>query len=156
MTRVEQIMTSCAFTCRATDDAAVAAGMMWNYDCGCIAVVDDAGSVVGVVTDRDLCMAAYTRGLPLHEISVGSVMQSPVQTCRVGDGIDTVEALMAEHCVRRIPVVDALGRPVGMLSLTDLARHALRPGYEGEHRVQRFMRTFADICAPRASNARAA
>jgi signal-transduction protein with cAMP-binding, CBS, and nucleotidyltransferase domain len=72
-----------------------------------------------MITDRDICMAAYTRGLPLQQIQVRSAMSAVVHTCQPEDSIESALQLMHRNKVRRIPVTSG-GRPVGMLSLSDL------------------------------------
>jgi CBS domain-containing protein len=156
MMRVEQVMSGCAFACRASDDAAVAAAIMWDHDCGAVPVVDDAARLVGIVTDRDLCMAAYTRGQPLHGMSVSSVMQTNVHSCRASDSVAHVESLMTAHHVRRIPVVDGAGRPVGMVSLIDLARQAARVGPGMPQRIQEVVRALVALCERQQRSANAA
>jgi len=149
MMHVRQLMSEKVFACRPGDGLHVAAGLMWDHDCGSVAVVDDASRLVGIVTDRDLCMAALLRGLPLHEITVESMMQRDVQTCRPNDSITVIEVLMAEHQIRRIPVVDDGERPIGMISIFDLARLAARTGPGMPERVSTLVRTFVSICTPR-------
>ena len=75
--RVEQLMTRTVETCEPHDTLVTAARIMWTRDCGCVPVVvpEEGGHrVVGMLTDRDVCMAAYLQGRPLSEISVASVM----------------------------------------------------------------------------------
>ena len=122
--RVSEIMTRSVVTCRPEQFASDAAGLMWEHDCGCVPITDASadGDLVGIVTDRDLCMAAYTRGLPLHEIRVDSIMAPVVQTCRPSDTLEEAERRMSEAKVRRIPIVGGAGEVVGILSLSDIAR----------------------------------
>ncbi|MBA3541520.1 MAG: CBS domain-containing protein, partial [Deltaproteobacteria bacterium] len=56
------MMTRSVHTCQPTDTLAAAAKLMWEHDIGALPVVDQVGHVVGMITDRDACMAAYTRG----------------------------------------------------------------------------------------------
>jgi CBS domain-containing protein len=128
--RVAEIMTSGVRTCRLTDSMNRVAQIMWEGDCGCVPVVDDEGKVVAMITDRDVCMAAYTQGRPLAEIQVSSAASAGAVTIREDDSLHVAEKLMHDHQVRRLPVVDSEGRPVGMLSLGDFARH-LRQGGNG-------------------------
>jgi CBS domain-containing protein len=121
---ISEIMTRAVRTCRLDDSVNVAAQLMWDNDCGAIPVVDDAGKVVAVITDRDICMAAYTQGRPLDEIPVQSAASRSVATVRADDSLHRAEQVMSAAHVRRVPVVDADGRPVGILSITDLARQA--------------------------------
>jgi CBS domain-containing protein len=79
---VGQIMTRDPQTCRASDPMTRAAQIMWDADCGCVPIVDDDGKPIAVITDRDVCMAAYTRGLPLSTMSVASAASSRVISVR--------------------------------------------------------------------------
>lgn len=122
--RIEQLMNQPAVTCRTNDTLQRAAQLMWDCDCGSIAVVDDQGILVGMITDRDICMAAYTRGALLTDMTVASTMATTVFACRAGDDIESAERLMADHQIHRVPVVDDERRPVGIISVSDVARHA--------------------------------
>ncbi|HEY3816893.1 MAG TPA: CBS domain-containing protein [Polyangiaceae bacterium] len=101
-----------------------AAKIMWDHDCGSVPVVDERGKAVGMVTDRDICMAAFTRDLAPSQMTVGSVCSRALVAVREDESIEAAERLMQRHKVRRLPVIDAEGRPVGVLSIGDLARHA--------------------------------
>lgn len=126
--KVEQLMQRAVQTCRAHDSLNGAAQIMWENDCGCVPVVDDAGHAIGMITDRDVCMAAYTRGRPLGEIDVGSVMSAIVHCCRPQDTLREAETIMRTVQVRRLPVVDNENRLLGILSLNDIALEARRQG----------------------------
>ena len=123
---VFKIMTRRVFTCRPEDNLATAAAIMWDNDVGCVPVTDGQGTVSGMITDRDVCMAAYMKGLPLAQIDVGSVMSRPVYSCSPDHSVVEAETVMRARCVRRMPVVDALGQIVGILALNDLVREAAR------------------------------
>jgi CBS-domain-containing membrane protein len=123
MTRVEDIMSKEVFRCYGDDSLSTAAQLMWEHDCGCIPVVDGLLHVVGIITDRDVCMAAYTQGRGLSEIPVSSVCTREVRTCRKDEPLTLAEEAMAQAQVRRLPVVDEDGALVGLLSLSDLAQH---------------------------------
>lgn len=111
-----------AQTCRPSDSLNEAARLMWELDCGAVPVVNDAGSLVGIITDRDLCMAVYTRGQSLAAFSVESAMATDVATAAPTDPLETIARLMRQRQVRRIPIVEH-GRLVGIVSLADIARH---------------------------------
>ena len=128
--RVEEIMSIDLETCRADDTLNRAAQIMWEHDCGAAPVVDNEGHVVGILTDRDICMAAYTQGRPLSEISVSSACSRSVRTCKVDESLESAEAIMAAERVRRIPVVDHDGKICGILSLGDLARRVHEPTHK--------------------------
>ena len=120
--QVTDLMTAPVFTCAMYETADLAVQIMWERDCAAIAVTDANGSVVGVVTDRDICLAAYFQRAPLSSISVENVMSQDACTCRPDDDLGEAERRMREHQVRRIAVVDASGLPVGILSAADVAR----------------------------------
>ena len=123
-TTIEQVMTRDPVTCRPGDSMSCAATLMWEHDCGCLPVVDDGGHVVGMITDRDVCMAACFQGKPLSELRVESAMANQVITCLVGDTPQDAERLMQQAQVRRLPVLGLDNLLVGVVSLNDLARAA--------------------------------
>jgi CBS domain-containing protein len=121
---VKDVMTREVRTIRAVDRLDAAARVMWDHDCGCVPVVDASQVLVGVVTDRDLCMASYTQGRALGEIPATAVMARHVATCRPDEPVGQALAAMTQRQVHRLPVVDARGVVVGILSCTDLLRLA--------------------------------
>ncbi|TAH38570.1 MAG: CBS domain-containing protein [Planctomycetota bacterium] len=146
--RVERLMTPLVQTCRPGDSMNNAARIMWEHDVGCVPVVAEDGILVGVVTDRDLCMAAYTQGANLHQLTVSAAMSGDVVTCTPGVDPASALLLMQARQVRRLPVVDEDGRLVGILSLADLAR-AGQPG------ASELAQALSWICRPRAEEAAA-
>ena len=145
--QVKELMTTPALSCRMNDSLNLPAQLMWENDCGAVAVVGDDGQLVGIVTDRDICMAAYTRGQAPRDIPVADVMAHGVHSARPEDGLETAERSMAEHQVRRMPVVDGNGTPVGMLTVNDLARYAATA--KGREASRGVVDTLAAICEPR-------
>lgn len=121
---VGQLMKQHAWYCFPDDSLNAAAEIMWDNDCGCIPVCGQEGRLVGMVTDRDVCMAAYLQGGTLRALRVYSAMSKEVFSCRPDDTLAKAEATMREHRVRRLPVVDDDGRVVGILSLSDIANEA--------------------------------
>jgi CBS domain-containing protein len=95
---------------------------MWDGDCGCVPVVDADNRPVAMVTDRDIAMASFLTGEPLHRIPVKSAASQNVHTVRDDEPLETALDLMKNHRVRRLPVVDGDGRLVGVLSAADIAR----------------------------------
>jgi CBS domain-containing protein len=111
----------------APDDALDrAAEVMRVRDCGFLPVVLRGQRVVGVLTDRDVCMAAARTERALSKLRVEDHMTRTVHTCRPTDDVRDAERAMALHQVRRLPVVDVEGNLVGVLSLDDVAREAWR------------------------------
>ena len=111
-------------SCHVHDTLDRAAQLMWEHDVGCLPVIDDEGRVAGMITDRDTCMAAYTRGEPLRAISVETAMAKQVFACHETDDVDAINHAMSAHQIRRMPVIDDLGHLAGIVSLNDLARAA--------------------------------
>src|SRR5262249_10425029 len=128
-----------------------AAQLMWEGDCGIVPVLAADGSVVGVITDRDICMAAYTKGKPISAIRVGDVMAKEVSTCSLDSTLGTAMALMKEIRVHRLPVVAAHGRLAGILSLNDLAIEARKEARGGgrELKPDEVADTLSAICEHR-------
>lgn len=118
---VEKIMTRKVAACRPTDTLENAARIMWENDCGCVPVVNDE-KVVGMITDRDICMSAWTQDARLSELHVSRACSERVYTCGPHDSITAAEETMRTHQVRRLPVVDQNRRLVGILSLNDISR----------------------------------
>lgn len=123
--KIEDLMTTDVGACRPFDSVDRSAKLMWERDCGAVPVVDQEGRVIAMLTDRDICMAALTQGRPLAEIHVSSAMSRRLWSCRPHDDVKEAETAMRAHQVRRLPVVDAEGKLVGVLSISDLARVAV-------------------------------
>ncbi|HSA58851.1 MAG TPA: CBS domain-containing protein [bacterium] len=122
--KVQDIMTRTVRTCGRSTNLAEAAMIMWHNDCGVVPVVEPDGRAVGVITDRDICMATATRPLKAAEITAGDVMTGALFTCRPEEAVKKALQTMAHHRVRRLVVVDANGRLAGIVSMDDFAIHA--------------------------------
>ena len=101
-------MKSPVVTCSFDSDLNCAAELMWDHDCGVVPVVDADGRLAGIVTDRDVCMAAYTQGGSLRSIPVDSAMAKHVLVCHLNDSVTVAE--LAQLGVRRISVGGGLSR----------------------------------------------
>jgi CBS domain-containing protein len=146
--QIQQLMGQPAITCRNDDNLTTAARLMWDHDCGAIPVVDEGGRLAGIVTDRDVCMAAYTTGRDLGSIPVSHAMAKNVATAYPSDTVESAEYLMRKRQVHRIPVVDDGGYLLGMLSLSDIARH-LALGARTAGHGRELIRTLAAVTEPR-------
>lgn len=127
-TTVAEIMSTAGHTCRSSDTCGRAAQLMWEYDCGALPIVDARGTAVGMVTDRDICMAAHTQGKSVWQIPVTSASSLRVCSVDADDSIALALELMKMHRVRRLPVVDRGKNLVGILSLADIVRNARSTG----------------------------
>ncbi len=146
--RTADLMSQPIRTCLLSDNLDVAARLMWDHDCGVVPVVKEDGRIAGIVTDRDICMAAYTQGKTLAAIPVGVAMAKQVVCCHADDSVEATERLMTDNRVRRVPVLDVDDRPIGIVSVSDIARRAAAsPGKQGLGRE--LVRGVARICQPR-------
>jgi CBS domain-containing protein len=148
--KVQNVMTTNVACCSPDTDLAAAAGLLWKHDCGPLPVTDHEGKVVGMITDRDICMAAATKNRLASEIPVREVMTGAVHACHINDDIKSAIKTMRNEKVLRLPVVNDDGRLLGILSMNDImiqtesgksglsceevisARNVI-----GEHRIQR-------------------
>jgi CBS domain-containing protein len=147
--KVSELMTKNVVTCRSDQPLHHAAQVMWDHDCGCVPVVDDSDRLQGMITDRDVCMAALMQGKSLSEIPIASAMSRTIQTCSSNDDVEKAAELMRMRQVRRIPVIDGQGRVAGVLSLGDIAR-ALASGTTHGVTTPTVARTLFDISQPAA------
>jgi CBS domain-containing protein len=150
----KHIMSQPVSVCQLSDNLDQAARLMWEDDCGAVPVIDAGGRAVAMLTDRDICMAAYTQGKALKQIGVSTAMSRSLHACLPDDPLEQVEQLMMEHQLRRIPVLDDDGHPVGILALNDLARaanrqHPAAPDGPAAVSLMAAARTMAAVCAPR-------
>ncbi|MBI3856789.1 MAG: CBS domain-containing protein, partial [Planctomycetes bacterium] len=117
---ISEICTRGVKSCRPQDDLAAAAAIMWERDCGAVPVLDEAGKLVGVITDRDICIAVATRKRLASEIPVVEVMSGKAVACRTGDSIQEALRLMREARIRRLPILDEKGALKGIVSVNDI------------------------------------
>ena len=151
--KVREIMTADVSSCQPETSMAEIAGAMWNQDCGAIPVVTSEGRVVGMITDRDICMAVVTKGRTADRIAAREVSGGEVYTCLPDDDVSVALETMKARQVRRLPVVNREGRLTGILSMNDIALHS-----EGKRGVppDRVVTTLKAICAHRHAPAGAA
>lgn len=124
--KVANVMTRAGLaTCEPGQSLRRAAQLLLERDCGALPVVED-GVVIGMLTDRDVCLAAWRERRPLSELEVACAMSSPVHGCADDDELSEALGLMRRYQVRRLPVLDRGGRLVGLLSQDDVIRAAAR------------------------------
>jgi CBS domain-containing protein len=143
---VRELMSAPVQNCQSDTDLAAVTQLMWHHDCGFVPVVDASGHVAGVITDRDVCIAAGTRRQLTEHIAASQAMSQPVHACLPDDTIDDVLATMKQFRVRRLAVIDANGRLQGVVSLNDVVRAV---GKKGGPTAASIVATLASICAPR-------
>jgi CBS domain-containing protein len=154
--KIENLMTPDVQYCHPQDTLESAAEKMWDYDIGCLPVVDDSHNAVGMITDRDICMAAYTQGRLLSELPVAIAMSKELYACMPNDSIKDAEEALRAHQVRRLPVLNRDRKLVGIVSLNDIIREAEREISFKTHDIstQEVTETLASVCQPRQHNGR--
>ena len=127
--KVRDVMTQPAISCRNDTDIGTAARVMLEKQIGTLPVIDEHQLVVGMLTDRDIAMAAAFRQRTAAHIAVHEAMTQAVRLCGADDDLDGALKQMAATRVRRLPVVDAKGRLTGILAVDDIIQRALdQPG----------------------------
>jgi CBS domain-containing protein len=144
---VSDIMTLDPNCCTPECTAQAAARRMQGFSLGALPVVAADGKLVGIVTDRDLCLGVLPEGREGKAVNVAECMTSAVVSCAAGEPVERALATMREHHVRRLPVVDSEGRVLGIISLSDIIRYGALPEAE-------VVASVAHICEPRARRAR--
>lgn len=120
MSRVADIMTRSVATIARDDTLQHAAKRMREMDIGALPVLDGS-AVCGMLTDRDIAVRGVAEGMVAQEALVSDVMSEDVQFARDTDTVQDAMQLMGDAQVRRVPVLDAEGRLVGIVALADLA-----------------------------------
>ncbi len=125
---IDQLMSKDVHFCSPDQTLDTAAQAMWTYDCGCVPICEGNGTLrlVGMLTDRDICMAALFRQQPLCELRIRDTMSQTVTSCRPSDSPVQIERIMRKHRIRRVPVIGDAGQLLGLVSLADLARRSER------------------------------
>jgi CBS domain-containing protein len=122
--KVQDVMTRNVATCGTSDNLATAAGLMWEYDCGVVPIVDDERKVVGVITDRDICMALALNNRLASEVSVREVASGRVFTGSPQADVRELLSTMKSQQILRVPIVESDGTLIGIVSLSDLVQRA--------------------------------
>ncbi len=153
---VKEVMNQEVTTCSRETTLESAAMLMWNGDCGTVAVVDDESKAIGIITDRDICMAVALQHKPASEIQVQEVMSRHLFTCQSESDIMNVLKTMSFQKVRRLPVTNSSGQVEGIISIEDLIARAER-GRRGiqtpELSYDDTMTTLKAICRPHSPEA---
>lgn len=132
--KVRDIMTADPVCCVTTDSVQRAAQLMRDEDIGSVPVVSDhqRKGLVGIVTDRDLALNVVADARDTNMTKVIDVMTAQVVTCHPDDDGNDVMNLMAQHQIRRVPVVDENNQVVGIVAQADVAVRMDAPSKTGE------------------------
>ncbi len=155
--KVKEIMSINTKACTLTDNLADAAGSMWSTDCGILPVVAEGGRVVGLITDRDICMAAAIKGRHLENIAIEEVTSGRVFSCKPDDDVHVALKTMQQNKVRRLPVVADDGSLKGILSMNDIVVNAKEVADKKNVNVSyaNVVQTYKAICAQASAHTQA-
>jgi len=129
MPKCDEVMTKNPVCCLPNDMVAEAAKLMKSGNIGSIPVIENGQTkkLIGIVTDRDLTLKIVAEGLDAKSTKVEAVMTRKVVTCLAGDDLQKALDAMAEHQLRRIPVVDNDNKVVGIIAQADVATRVDQP-----------------------------
>src|ERR1043166_23355 len=146
--KVKEVMTPDAKSIWMTQNLAEAAKEMWENDCGALPVVKDGKKIVGMLTDRDICMAGAIRDRGLGQISVEEIMNQEVYAAQPEQDIKLALETMREHKIRRLPVLNLEGELTGIVSMNDIVLKA-KPtnGKKAPIEYGDVVKTYQAICA---------
>jgi CBS domain-containing protein len=126
--KIVDVMTKAVRHCAPETNLAAVIEIMGNEDCGEILVVED-GRVLGVVRDRDICIALGARNSAARDVVVRDVRITVIQTCQPADDVEVAMDFMRTTRTRLVPVVDGRGLLQGSVTLSDLIHRIERePG----------------------------
>jgi CBS domain-containing protein len=128
--RVKDVMTRTPAFCHLDTNLGAVAEMFWNRNCGMLPVVNDQQRVVGVITDRDVCIALGTGNRLPGQTAVEQIFSGRLISCSSDEDVHEVLAKMADARVRRMPAVSADGKLEGIVSIDDIVLR-MEPGAVG-------------------------
>jgi CBS domain-containing protein len=123
MKKCEEVMTKNPVCCLPNDTVLKVAQLMKLENIGSIPVIenDQTRKLIGIVTDRDLVLKVVAKGHEAKSTKVEAVMTRNVMTCHAGDDLQKALDAMAEHQLRRIPIVDTDNKILGIIAQADVA-----------------------------------
>lgn len=145
--KVKEVMTPAAKAIWITESLADAAKEMWEHDCGALPIIKDGRKVVGMITDRDICMATAMRDRKPSQISVEEIMNKCVYAAAPDEDVEHALQTMREHKIRRLPVLNPDGELDGILSMNDIVLNAkARDGRKPPIDYADVVNTYQAIC----------
>src|ERR671917_737280 len=120
---IKDAMTSNPCSIDADKSVSYAAKMMKDEDVG-LAPIVEGDKLVGTVTDRDIAIRVVAEGKDPESTTVREIASTQLVTIDPQQGLSEALRLMAQHQVRRLPVVEEDGRLVGIVAQADVAQHA--------------------------------
>jgi CBS domain-containing protein len=149
--KVKEIMAANVTPCGPNATLVAAAGVMRGYNCGTVPVIDGGGKVIGMITDRDICLAVSKKDHDVSRIKVSEVISGKVYTCALTDDVKDALKTMRKKKAPGLPVVNGAGVLKGILSIDDILLHARKASGKKSRRLsyKDAVRTFHAIFKPR-------
>jgi CBS domain-containing protein len=119
--KIVEVMTREVETCNETDSVVNAAKLMEECDIGSIPVIDNDGQLCGILTDRDIAIRGVAKEKDLSRTTCGELMTDELICCQPDTEVHQAMDILAEHQIRRLPVVDDNKRLIGICAIGDLA-----------------------------------
>jgi len=156
--KIKHVMTKDPTCCVPSDTAQRAASIMREQDAGVVPVIENEQSlkIVGVVTDRDLCMNVVAEGRDPKSTPVEACMTTAVVSCSPNDSVEKATHLMRENQIRRVPVIDEQRKLVGIVSMADVVGRANVKTTETHETLKTVSAPTGEPSKPRAKSRRAA
>lgn len=142
-------MTNDAGFCAATDSLAAAAAIMRQRDCGVVPILGADNRVVGIITDRDICNAVFSRDCPPSEVKVEEFCRENIVVCQPNEKIGDALKKMRKHQIKRLPVTSQSGELVGIISITDILSTTSKNKKVNKKIRKKIISTLLEISKPR-------
>ena len=152
--KVRDLMTTDVATATTSAPLSAAVHLMWDCDCGAVPVIEEGSDrVVGMITDRDICIATWSKDRAPSAIPISEAMSPTLFHCAPNDNVALAEHLMRLKQIRRIPVLNEERKLLGIISLADIVAQSQTEAArwnELELAPNEIAATLANICQPRA------
>lgn len=121
------------------------AGLMRLRDCGIVPIVDGEKRIVGMLSDRDICLAIAARNRKASDVKAEDLTRGKIITCLAEDALETALRKMRKHQIKRLAVVNKADELVGLLSIAD----AILSVRKGKSLKKKIYATVKSIVKPR-------
>lgn len=118
--KIRAIMTTDIGFCNLEDSLTQAAEIMWQKDCGVVPVIDGEKKIVGMITDRDICIAAATRDQKPSDIKAMEIISDNIISCKSNEKVEKALKKMKKYQLKRLAIVGKKCELVGILSINDI------------------------------------
>jgi CBS domain-containing protein len=120
METLQDVMTPDPVVARPNESVRAVARRMRDEHIGDVLVVEEDGTLAGIVTDRDIVVRVIADGVEPDACAISDVLTPSPVTMKPASTLEEAVGAMREHAIRRLPVLDD-DRPVGIVSIGDLA-----------------------------------